>query len=317
MINSVRNTVLAIANKNNYGYITPQDFNLYAKQAQMEFFDEYFTNYNKIVNMENARQSGTSYANMRKKQEENMEVFSTTKPLTNISNGKYSLPSLITTGDEAYMMNRVVCYTQLFSQGTNDTLVANELVDTTATFITDGVTIGDIVVNESTGAVTEVALVVSQTALQLALDIFTATGDDYAIFSASAVQEAEKINLSKITMLRNSLLTAPNVYFPAYTQEDGILTIYPSVISRKGQVFAQYFRFPKDPKWTYTTLANGEPVFDQSQPDYQDFELALEDEYKLIVKILAYVGIEIREADVVGFALGQEQHEQPSFSQKI
>ena len=30
-INDVRNTVLAIANKNNYGYISPQDFNLYAK----------------------------------------------------------------------------------------------------------------------------------------------------------------------------------------------------------------------------------------------------------------------------------------------
>ena len=36
MINSVRNTVLAIINKNNYGYISPSDFNLFAKQAQLE-----------------------------------------------------------------------------------------------------------------------------------------------------------------------------------------------------------------------------------------------------------------------------------------
>ena len=36
MINSVRNTVQAIANKNNYGYISPQDFNLYSQQAQMD-----------------------------------------------------------------------------------------------------------------------------------------------------------------------------------------------------------------------------------------------------------------------------------------
>ena len=42
MINPVRKTVLSILNKNNYGYITPDDFNLYAKQAQLDIFDDYF-----------------------------------------------------------------------------------------------------------------------------------------------------------------------------------------------------------------------------------------------------------------------------------
>ena len=45
-INEVRNTVLAIANKNNYGYISPSDFNLYAAQAQMDMFEDYFYQYN-------------------------------------------------------------------------------------------------------------------------------------------------------------------------------------------------------------------------------------------------------------------------------
>ena len=47
MINSVRNTVLAIINKNNYGYISPSDFNLFAKQAQNDKYDEYYYNNNK------------------------------------------------------------------------------------------------------------------------------------------------------------------------------------------------------------------------------------------------------------------------------
>ena len=42
MINEVRNTVLSIANKNNFGYITPNDFNLYARQAQLDIFEDYF-----------------------------------------------------------------------------------------------------------------------------------------------------------------------------------------------------------------------------------------------------------------------------------
>jgi hypothetical protein len=72
---------------------------------------------------------------------------------------------------------------------------------------------------------------------------------------------------------------------------------------------AQYFRHPKDPKWTYQTLINGEPVFDQSQNDYQDFELPLEDEYKLAMKILQYCGVSIRETDVVQFSMAQEQQQ--------
>jgi hypothetical protein len=60
----------------------------------------------------------------------------------------------------------------------------------------------------------------------------------------------------------------------------------------------------------------GEPSFDQSQPDYQDFEMPAEDEFKLVMKILQYCGMSIREDKVVSFGMAQEQHEQPTFSQQ-
>ena len=41
-INEVRNTVLSILNKNNNGYMTPEEFNLFARQAQLEIFEQYF-----------------------------------------------------------------------------------------------------------------------------------------------------------------------------------------------------------------------------------------------------------------------------------
>ena len=66
MIDSVRQTVLSILNKNNYGYVSPSDFNLFAKQAQLEIFEGYFNELNKAINAENARMSGTDYANMTK-----------------------------------------------------------------------------------------------------------------------------------------------------------------------------------------------------------------------------------------------------------
>ena len=41
-IDTVYQRVLAIANKEQRGYITPQEFNLYANQAQMDIFEQYF-----------------------------------------------------------------------------------------------------------------------------------------------------------------------------------------------------------------------------------------------------------------------------------
>jgi len=38
-IDTVYQRVLAIINKENRGYLTPQDFNLFANQAQLEIFE--------------------------------------------------------------------------------------------------------------------------------------------------------------------------------------------------------------------------------------------------------------------------------------
>lgn len=316
MINSVRNTVLSVLNKNNYGYISPADFNLYAKQAQLEVFEEYFSNYNKTVTMENVRRSGSDYADLGKALAETMEYFLSSNFLIPSTANNFFAPSITTTGDEAYLVSKVLTYTTLIIASTNTTVLAGSLVDSTANFSTLGVQVGDIVSNAATNQVATVASVTSSTSLVLTQDIFTSTGDDYFIYSAANVKDLEKVSAGKITMLNNSMLTAPSLTFPAYTQENSVFRVYPAVISNPGQIQAVYFRYPKDPKWTYVTLLGGEPSFDQSQPDYQDFEMPAEDEFKLVMKILQYCGISIREDKVVSFAMAQEQHEQPTFSQQ-
>jgi len=45
-IDTVYQRVLAIANKEQRGYVTPQEFNLYANQAQMDIFEQYFYDLN-------------------------------------------------------------------------------------------------------------------------------------------------------------------------------------------------------------------------------------------------------------------------------
>ena len=45
-IDTIYQRVLALANKEQRGYITPQEFNLYANQAQMDIFEQYFYDLN-------------------------------------------------------------------------------------------------------------------------------------------------------------------------------------------------------------------------------------------------------------------------------
>jgi len=323
MINSVRNTVLSVLNKNNYGYISPSDFNLYAQQAQMELYEEYFSNYNKLVNLENRRMSGEDYANLSKATAEAIELFLVSDFLVPIFYGsgnnstKFEIPSNITTGNFGFMFSRVSYYNEMIYDGVNSAVSSLQLIDQSGVdFNTIGITPGDIIVNMTTFTNAIVEDIASADTLDLSADIFLNIGEQYAIYSATNISEAEKVTDGNIQRLNTSLLTAPSEMFPAYTLSGNALIPHPTRTAQYGNVRANYFRYPKPPKWTYISLAGGEPVFDQTQPDYQDFELPLEDEYKLAMKILQYCGISIRETTVAQFAIAQEQQDKSALNQQ-
>ena len=314
MINAVRNTVLAILNKNNYGYISPSDFNLFAKQAQLDIFDEYFIGYNTQVNQENGRVSGTGYADIKKGYEEVIDTFSLTNSLGNFNNNLYYAPSVSTTGSDYYLINKVLIYKTVTSSGaTTQVNGGNFLINASATFQSDGVSVGDTVsVSLTPGIVSNLTVVAipAENQIQINSSVLITTGIDYAIYkSFNLVNEAEQVNHSKITMLNKSLLTAPNITFPSYTQEGDLLTLYPINIVSVGRVVSQYIRYPQDPKWTYVSLTGGQPIFDQSQSDYQDFELPPDDVNNLVSRILQYAGMSIREISAVQFGQSIEQQE--------
>ena len=143
MINSVRNTVQAIANKNNYGYISPQYFNLYAQQAQMDLFEDYFYQYNSWITKQNQRVSGTGYADIVKSLVEVIDSFSATKGLIKQANNMFNLPA------DYYFINKVNYYPNFVDSGSTTAAgVANRLTDSAAQFSTSGVIkVGQIVTN--------------------------------------------------------------------------------------------------------------------------------------------------------------------------
>jgi hypothetical protein len=71
-IDTVYQRVLAIANKEQRGYITPQEFNLLANQAQMVIFDQYFYD---IKQLETTSGNETEYSDTMKTLNEKISIF--------------------------------------------------------------------------------------------------------------------------------------------------------------------------------------------------------------------------------------------------
>jgi hypothetical protein len=64
-----------------------------------------------------------------------------------------------------------------------------------------------------------------------------------------------------------------------------------------------------DPKWTYyTDPVTQAPLFDQAAPDYKDFEVPDIFQNDLIIKILKFAGVTIRENEIVAVATAEEQN---------
>jgi hypothetical protein len=91
-IDDVYQTVLALANKEQRGYITPQEFNLFANQAQMEIFEQYFYDENQINKISGNQ---TEYSDMITLLNEKISIFKYGPKTLNYNGIDFSLPKNI------------------------------------------------------------------------------------------------------------------------------------------------------------------------------------------------------------------------------
>ena len=99
-IDTVYQRVLALANKEQRGYVTPLEFNLLANQAQLDIFEQYFYDRNQT-----ARGPGnsTSFSDIDNILDEKIAVFETTTQLSGgvLPGNIYRLGSIIVTPNTA------------------------------------------------------------------------------------------------------------------------------------------------------------------------------------------------------------------------
>ena len=77
-VNKVYQRVLAIANKEQRGYITPQEFNILANQAQLDIFDQYFYDLGQFLRVHGNNTTFADAVEMLKEKISTFEKYNTT-----------------------------------------------------------------------------------------------------------------------------------------------------------------------------------------------------------------------------------------------
>lgn len=220
MIDLVYKTVTTIINKENNGYVSPDEFNKIANFVQEKIFKGYFEDHNRDDNRDHYGRVSKGYSNLPFNQRQKINQFSDEQILVNSGNQFYELP------DNLY-------------------------------FIEDD-------------------------------GLYTTSG--------SVVEEVERREIGYLL----SSISKPTTLYPIYTRYPNRVKVYPAELIE--DINLRYLRKPNQPKWTYFVLPDGNPAFNPTANDFQDFELHESEFSNIVLKILMFFGVNLRESEVIQVA---------------
>jgi len=114
-------------------------------------------------------------------------------------------------------------------------------------------------------------------------------------------ESVEIVGHEKLKNLLDSQILAPSASYPVAVMIDEGFEIYNSTSeATSGTCILTYIKEPSAPKWTYTTV-NGVSVYNASAGDAQGLTLPVSTHKDIVHKILEYVGVSLREGDLVEF----------------
>ena len=117
-------------------------------------------------------------------------------------------------------------------------------------------------------------------------------------------REVQRIQQQDVFTTNQSPLTAPTAFYPVYTYENKVISLYPYNLT--GEVQLNYLKFPEDPKWGFTIDPElGNYIYNTF--DSTDFELHESDQPLLIDKILGYAGVMSKDQFAMSLSSQKEQ----------
>ena len=241
-VNTVYQTVLSILNKEQRGYMTPDEFNKVGTQVQLEIFEKYFEDLNQQARVP---QSDLNYADRLENIDEKIAIFKTF-------------------GNAAYN-NVSVTPTNYFTLPSTDA--------------------------------------------------YGQAVDFYRLGEVTYKNEVliQKLQRNDFYTSEKSKLTKATETFPTYLYENNYLFVKPDSIVSNVQV--EYVRKPLPPIWGFVVGSLGQYEYDTTSYNAgttpptgsRNFELHKSEQPEVILRILQYAGIIIRDPQIVQAAAQQVQ----------
>jgi len=241
-VNTVYTTVLSILNKEQRGYITPEEFNKLGTQVQLEIFENYFEDLNQQLRVP---QTDSEYANRRKNIDNCISIFKTVGNTTYDTSGGYFLPP------------------------------------------SDLHRIGTVIYKDE--------------------------------------KELQRVERNEFLNINLSPLTKPTTQFPVYLYEQTVqgtggqdtgethIFVKPTTITSASDITVSYIRKPNNVNWGYQQLGGGtwtSGPYIYNPATSTQFELDNTEQTEVILRILAYAGVVIRDPQIVQAASQAVQSEE-------
>ena len=234
-VDTVYKTVLLILNKEQRGYVTPDEFNKIGTQVQLEIFEKYFEDLNQQLRVP---QADSEYADRQKNIDNNISIFKTMGDCTYNAVGYFLPPS-------------------------------------------NTHRIGTVIYKDE--------------------------------------KELQRVQRNELLNINLSPLTKPTTTYPIYVYEDGTTTnppriyVYPKTITTASDITVSYVRKPANVVWGYKGInqdpwVSGPYIYDATKST--QFELDATEQTNVITNVLLYMGIVIKDPQIIQVAAQQAQAEE-------
>jgi len=285
-VDKVYKTVLLIINKEQRGYLTPDEFNKIATQVQLEIFESYFETLNQQMRLP---QNESEYGDRYKTVQEKLDIFKVLGTATYVA----GTPNYFTTPNSSGVASGTQTFATVNTQTayTLTTITQAQVADSNVVVTLNGVAYANYNITGGVFNLTAGAIAAGSTLL-----ITLYPHDFYKLGTVlyKDDKEVQAIQRNELAQMNMSTITKPSEYFPVYVYEENKIIIYPQTINES--VTVTYLRKPGDVIWNFSN-ATGYYVW---QPTTSvDFELDVSEQSTVILEILKYAGITIKDPMIV------------------
>ena len=285
-VDKVYKTVLLIINKEQRGYLTPDEFNKIATQVQLEIFESYFETLNQQMRLP---QNESEYGDRYKTVQEKLDILKVLGAATYVA----GTPNYFTTPNTSGVASGTQTFATVNTQTayTLTTITQAQVADSNVVVTLNGVAYANYNITGGVFNLTAGSIAAGSTLL-----ITLYPHDFYKLGTVlyKDDKEVQAIQRNELAQMNMSTITKPSEYFPVYVYEENKIIIYPQTID--ANITVTYLRKPGDVIWNFSN-ATGYYVW---QPTTSvDFELDVSEQSTVILEILKYAGITIKDPMIV------------------